>query len=264
MLSNKRISRIFESSHVGSCSVQRTRLGWVVRVIDSGCERYQSNYLIPIRTLRSHHLRWLALQLIKAMRNSLCEREGMRLITGAEASQLVCWLTKGTVCRRPRRTAASKRRERKWRPNPSDYSASWDAERSRRGWVVRLSTSSGRLRGHYLIPFRGLRSYGRNWPSGPLSEAMHRVLSSLEGVRQIDIDEVARLLRWDDGSWHLEEEGEIVYGRLPATSPGQSDGTASLSQPAGGPVGKCGLVVPRFPLPFAPPTASLESSSRRS
>jgi hypothetical protein len=264
MLSKKRIARILESSHVGSCSVQRTRSGWVVRVIDSGCNRYQSNYLIPIRTLRRHHPRWLALRLIRATRNSLCERERMRVITGAEAWQLVCWINKGTVCHRPHRTAASKRREREWRPNPSDYSVSYSAERSRRGWVVRLGTDSGRLRGHYLVPFRGLRDYGRNWPGGPLSEAMHRMLSSLDGVKQIGIDEVASLLRWHDGSWHVERDGELKWGATPARPSGRAGAATGVSQPAGGTVREWTLIVPELALPFATPTPPPDSSSCRS
>ena len=60
------------------------------------------------------------------------------------------------------------------------------AERSRRGWVVRLTSHSGRLRGHYLVPFRALRPHGRRWYGVPFFTALRRSLSGIEGVLRMN------------------------------------------------------------------------------
>jgi hypothetical protein len=56
------------------------------------------------------------------------------------------------------------------------------AERSRRGWVVRINSYSGRQRGNYLVPFRALRPHGQNWCGKPLFAGLERALKGIPGV----------------------------------------------------------------------------------
>jgi hypothetical protein len=67
------------------------------------------------------------------------------------------------------------------------------AERSRRGWVVRLNSDAGRLRGHYLVPFRAFRQPQRRWFGGVLFAGLRRSLTTLDGARPVSPREVARL-----------------------------------------------------------------------
>jgi hypothetical protein len=71
-----------------------------------------------------------------------------------------------------------------WRVPQTVHGAGYLAERSHRGWVVRLSSYAGRLRGNYLVPFRALRPHGRRWDGAPLFTALKRSLIGLDGVQR--------------------------------------------------------------------------------
>ncbi len=187
------VRRILESFRAGAFLCERSSAGWVVHLSDDSSSRLWAQYLVPFGALRSRNLRWLQHRLIRSFRRSLDAFEGVQLIPGSKASQLVNWLVRG------RRVIHRGKNKRRWtradamRLARTTQRGGYMAERSRRGWVVRLSSDAGRLRGHYLVPFRALRQPRRRWYGGALIAGLRKSLTTLSGVRRISPSQVARL-----------------------------------------------------------------------
>ncbi len=212
--SRAKVRRVLESHHGGGYTIERSPCGWVVSLTDSSPQRPRY-YLIPFPSLEGRSLRWLGARLLGALRRAALGMEGVERIDGREAWRLRCWLVRWV--RRPRRSAAARRRaaarSRAWvrRMRDTVAHAGYQAERSRRGWVLRLHAPSGRSAGIYLIPFRALGRPRRDWWPAPLVAGMARSLRSLPRARRITRAEARRLLR---GSWE-PKPGE-VWRRIPA------------------------------------------------
>ena len=190
--SKAQIRRVVESIHCGGYVAYRSRHGWSIWLSGAGAGPSRRRFFIPEKLLNSRNPRWLSNRLIAAFRHSLESLEGVQHITGTEARKLVRWCVwwdrpkrLPLTARQRARAAASRRWMKKaWRVPYTVHGAGYTSERSRRGWVVRLSSYSSRLRGHYLVPFRALRPHGRRWYGVPLFTALKRSLNGIEGVQR--------------------------------------------------------------------------------
>ena len=197
--SKAKVRRVIESVHAGGCSAHRTDRGWVVWLTDSGAPNLRNCYLVPLGALRSRHKWWLGNRMIRALRETLDGLEGTKRIGAAEARELVRWCVRWVPRRRStddKRAAAARRKVKPQSVAEMVQRAGYLAERSRRGWVVRLSSqSSRRLRGHYLVPFRALRSERRRWRGSRLIAGLQDALQGLHGLRRISPSEESRMVR---------------------------------------------------------------------
>jgi len=192
--SKAQVRRVLDAIHSGGYVAYRSRRGWSVWLSGDGAGPSRRRFFIPEKSLSSRHPRWLGNLLTAAYRQALDNLEGVQLISGSEARNLVRWCTRWNRSPRPPLTAEQRARvaacgrwlKRVWRVPETVQGGEYVAERSRRGWVVRISSQSGRLRGHYLVPFRALRPHGRNWYGVPLVAALERALNGIEGVVRTD------------------------------------------------------------------------------
>jgi hypothetical protein len=193
--SKTKIRRVWESIHAGGYVVEGSRAGCVVRLSDSPAGDTGGDYLIPSKSLPIRHKRWLGRRLIGVLRHWLGELEGVREISGSEARELTRWCTRWSRARAL--TATERRGGKAIKSQRIVYGAGYLAERSRRGWVVSLNSVSGRLWGHYLVPFRAFGSHQRAWNGDLFVDELRRALVGIPGVRRISVSEVASLLRWN-------------------------------------------------------------------
>jgi hypothetical protein len=197
--SKAKIRRVVESIHAGGYAAYRSRRGWSVWLSGAGAGPSRRRFFISEKLLSSRDPRWLSNRLIAALRQSLDSLEGVQRITGSEARELVRWCVRWDRRPRPRLTARQRasaaaigrRMKNAWRVPRTVHGAGYTAERSRRGWVVRLSAYSSRVRGHYLVPFRALRPHGRRWYGVPLIAALRRSLNGIEGVQRTNDFKIA-------------------------------------------------------------------------
>jgi hypothetical protein len=203
--SKAQIRRVIDSIHAGGYAAYRSRQGWNIWLSGPGAGPSRRRYFIPEASLASRSPRWLGNRLVTAVRESLDELEGVRLVSGAEAQRLVRWCVRSEP-RRPRPPLTAKQRARRaeiaridaltWRVPETVHGVGYTAERSRRGWVVRLRSYSGRLPGHYLVPFRALDSRGRKWSGVHLVAALKRSLSKIDGVQLTNDTKVVAPTGW--------------------------------------------------------------------
>ena len=187
--------------HLGICFAHRTETGWVVDVGGSGGRLAARDFFVPFKALRPSPPLSLDLRLAKTCQDALIALEGTRRIDATEATRLFRGMkemtTWGPVRRRKTQTRC-KELGLPWGRRHSVLGLVYTAGRSRRGWVVTLSSAWGSPRGTYLVPFRALGRRGRRWDDDLLPEAMCRLLAGLEGARKLDWpSEVERLLGWD-------------------------------------------------------------------
>ncbi len=191
--SKRQIQRVNDSIFAGGWAAYRSRPGWSVWLSGDGAGPSRRCFFIPDASLRARQPHWLGHRLTAAYRSALDGLEGVRVISGTEARELTRWCTRW--CRTRLRLTRSQRarvaklrrwRELCWRVPETVQGGGYTAERSRRGWVVRISTYSGRVRGHYLVPFRALRPHGRNWYGVPLVAALEQALAGIEGAVRTD------------------------------------------------------------------------------
>ena len=191
--SKAKVRRVLDAMRSGGYVANRSRLGWSVWLSGDGAGPSRRRFLIPERSLDSRHPRWLGNRLTAAYRQALDGLEGVKMISGTEARKLLRWCTRWS--RRQHRLTPSERAraamyqrwyQRHHRVPETVQGGGYTAERSRRGWVVRIGSYSGRLRGHYLVPFRALRPQGRGWNAAPLVAALERALSGIEGAVRTD------------------------------------------------------------------------------
>jgi hypothetical protein len=223
------VRRVLESWYAGGYAAYRSRLGWSVWLSGDGAGPSRRRFFIPDASIRSHPARWLGRRLTAAYRQALDGLEGAQMISGSEARDLLRWCTRW---RRPRkrtrhRWTASQRahwarydrwRKLAWRVPETVQGGGYSAERSRRGWVVRISSYSGRVRGHYLVPFRALRPHGRNWHGTPLVAALERALSEIEGVVRTDDLQGSSPTGWPVTA-RLRARGYAPLARIRSRSP---------------------------------------------
>lgn len=189
--SRAKVRRVIDSVHSGGFAAYRSRLGWSIWLSGDGAGPSRRRCFVPDRSLHSRHSRWLGNRLTGAYRHALERLDGVQMISGSEARSLLRWCTRWVRPRsRPRLTAAQRAqatkfqnwRQRAYRVPETVQGGGYSAERSRRGWVVRLSSSSGRLRGIYLVPFRALGPDGMNWTGEFLVASLLKRLSGIEGT----------------------------------------------------------------------------------
>jgi hypothetical protein len=204
------IRRVCESVWAGGYAAFRSSRGWNVWLSGPGANPSRRRYFLPAQVVQSHPPRWLFNQLVRAMRQSLTQLEGARAISSAESRRLVRWCTRYAPRRsRVRRTARERERIRaigRWLKKAfqvptTTHGAGYLAERSRRGWVVHLSGNNGRLRGHYLVPFRALGPRGRVWSGAPFVAALKQSLGSIQGVQHTND------LRFQSPTWWMRGRG---------------------------------------------------------
>jgi hypothetical protein len=190
--------RVSESVFCGGYSAQRTASGWVVAVTGSDSRRFWATYLVPLRTFRGRSKWWLSRRLTNGLRASITGHEGARRISGEEAWRLVRWCFRWgrprPLMKEERTRAEGMKRPLKPRRVPDTiHNLSYLAERSRRGWVIRLRANSRRLTNPYVIPFRSAPRR-RIWSGRGLLSALQQSVSSLDGARRIDCATEQRLL----------------------------------------------------------------------
>ena len=183
------IRRVVDSIWPGGYSAYRSSKGWHIWLCGRGAYPCRRRFFLPARVLDGRAPRWLYNRLVRAMRDSLAGLDGVKMISGTESRRLVRWCTRRAP-RRPRRRRTARQRaqsiafyrryRRAFKVPTTTHHAGYCAERSRRGWVVHLSGSNGRLRGHYLVPFNSLGPNGRTWSGAPLMAALKRSLGSIE------------------------------------------------------------------------------------
>lgn len=201
--SKAKVRRVTESIRVGGYAAYRSRHGWSVWLSGDGAGPIRRRFFIPEESLNSRHPRWLSNRLIASLRQSFDGLEGVQQITAAEARELVRWCVRWTRTRpiltarqRVRAAAIGRWMKKAWRVPYTVHGAGYMAERSRRGWVVRLSSYSGRLRVHYLVPFRAFRPHGRRWYGVPLIAALRRSLNGIEGAQRTSDFKMAGPTGW--------------------------------------------------------------------
>lgn len=206
--SKAKIQRVIESVHAGGFAAYRSHRGWHVWLSGPGAQPTRRRFFLPEKAVSPHHARWLGNRLIAAMHKALDGLEGAQQITGAEARDLVRWCTRWsrhhpqlTAGERARAAMARRWLKKTWRVPQTVQGGQYLAERSRRGWVVRLSSYSGRVRGHYLVPFRALRPHGRNWNGRALVSSLARSLAAIVGAQTADD------FRFPSPTWHVHSKG---------------------------------------------------------
>jgi len=146
--SKAQIRRVNESIYAGGYAPYRSHLGWNVWLSGDGAGPSRRRFFIPEKSIRSPHPRWLGNLLTAAYRQALDNLEGVQLISGSEARDLVRWCTRWNRSPRPPLTATQRARaaayrrwmNRVWRVPETVQGGGYMAERSRRGWVVRISS----------------------------------------------------------------------------------------------------------------------------
>ncbi len=226
--SKRQVRRVNESMFAGGWAAYRSRPGWSVWLSGDGAGASRRRFFIPDRSLSSRHPRWLGNRLTAAYRQALETLEGTQMISGTEARDLVRWCTRRSRTQhrltRSRRARVVKiRRWLKlcWRVPETVQGGGYTAERSRRGWVVRISSYSGRLRGHYLVPFRALRPHGRNWYGVPLVTALERALSEIQGAVRTDDLKGSSPTGWPAAA-RAREKAAIVRMRVRSPMAGET------------------------------------------
>jgi hypothetical protein len=202
--SKAKVRRVLESIHAGGFAAYRSSHGWNVWLSGSGAWPARRRFFLPEKSVSPHQPRWLGNRLVAALRHALSGLEGVQSITGTEAKELVHWCTRWSQHRpnkwtAPERAGVAKVRrwmKEAWRVPETVQGGQYTAERSRRGWVVRLSSYSGRLRGHYLVPFRALRPHSRDWHGGAFVASLVASLTSIEGAQATDD------FRFGSPTWH--------------------------------------------------------------
>jgi hypothetical protein len=204
------VRRVCESVWAGGYAAHRSSKGWNVWLSGPGANPSRRRFFLPERVVQSHPPRWLFDRLVRAMRESLAQLEGVRTISGAESCRLVRWCTRYAP-RKPRVRRTTRELEHiqaidRWLKKAfqvptTTHGAGYLAERSRRGWVVHLSGNNGRLRGHYLVPFRALGPHGRVWSGAPFVAALKQSLGSIQGVQRTND------LRFRSPTWWRRSRG---------------------------------------------------------
>jgi len=187
--SKSKIERVCESIWAGGHLAERTPRGCLVRLSYPESGLHTVNYLIPLTALPDRRGLWLGRRLIAVMRQWLLSLDGTQRIDGREATELTRWLVRRV--RRPRGSRAHaltpKRAAQRISLPETIHCGGYIAERSRKGWVVRLGSGAGRLRGHYLVPFRALGSGDRAWNDRALAIAMRQSVRGIRAARPIDL-----------------------------------------------------------------------------
>jgi len=193
--SKAKIRRVLESFYCGGYTAYRSREGWNVWFSGAGAGPTRRRFFIPARIAAGHHPRWLGNRLTAAMRQATVSLEGVRMIPGREAQALVRWQVRWVRHKKkPRYTAAQRakmRAHKRWcrcavKVPQTMQQGGYSAERSRRGWVVRFNTISGRLPGRFLVPFRAIDARTRRWNGRPIFSALTRSLRMVECARPTD------------------------------------------------------------------------------
>jgi hypothetical protein len=188
--SKAKIARVWESVHAGGYVAERSPTGCVVRLSPRQSGGPGGEYLIPLGCLPENPSRWLGRRLVGVMRSWLASLEGTERISGSEAWELRRWCVRWS---RPKPlTASAKRRAPAILP-PLVHSAGYIAERSRRGWVVRLNSKAGPLSGHYLVPFRAFRGLGREWNGDHLLAMLRTALLETTNARRISDADLTKM-----------------------------------------------------------------------
>lgn len=187
------VRRVVDSIQAGGYTAYRSSEGWNIWLCGPGGYPCRRRFFLLERVVSEHPPRWLFNRLVRSMRDSLADLEGVQMITGAESRRLVRWCTRWAPKRKPRRRSArerarviawDRRRRKAFKVPTTTHHAGYFAKRSRRGWVVHLSGSGGPLRGIYLVPFGSLGPNGRKWSGAPLMGALKRSLGAIEGAER--------------------------------------------------------------------------------
>jgi hypothetical protein len=122
------------------------------------------------------------------MRQWLMELDGTRRLGSAEATELTRWLAMRGRPKysSPAEAAAVKRRAKRIQLAEMIHCGGYTAERTRKGWIVRLNSWAGRLRGQYLVPFRALDSRNRDWNDRVLMLAMKQSVRGIQSALRIN------------------------------------------------------------------------------
>jgi hypothetical protein len=195
----KRIRRVWDSVHAGGYAIEESPQGLVVTLSDSREASRPMCFLLPRRRDYEQRASLLHRSLLGALRRTILATRGTRRIAGREAWQLRRWLVRWAPKRSsrtvphpaaPPRAKVSTRSDRK---SPRPKNAGYIAERSRRGWVLRVSTSaSSNSRGIYLVPFMAMSNRDRDWDGRWLLNGLACVLGEL-GAQRVDESEAAAL-----------------------------------------------------------------------
>jgi hypothetical protein len=192
--SKAKVRRVLDSLFVGGYAAYRSRDGWNVWFSGAGAGPSRRRFFIPARVAAEHPPRWLGNRLTAAMRESVEGLEGVRMIPGREAQALVRWQVRWVRHKKFEPTPAQRAKmrvydrwyRRAYKAPQTIQRGSYSAERSRRGWVVRLDGSAGRLRGHYLVPFRALDARTRQWDGRAIFSALGRSMRAVDSARPTD------------------------------------------------------------------------------
>ena len=183
-----KIRRVCESIWAGGYLAERTTKGCLLRLSYPRSGLVASSYLIPPSSLPDHQGQWLGRRFIGVMRHWLAALDGTRRLGGAEARDLTRWLTRRGRPKysSPAEAAAVKRKAKRIQFAEMIHCGGYTAERTRKGWIVRLNSRAGRLRGQYLVPFRALDSRNRDWNDRVLMLAMKQSVRGIQSALRIN------------------------------------------------------------------------------
>jgi hypothetical protein len=210
MNNSKSAVRMVERRHLGHFGAHRGLAGWVAYTSGTGAARDQPDLFIPLEALRLLPSGSLEACVTKVVQDALTALHGARRISSSEAFRLVRGLKEmGVWGPMRRRTLRDICKGNSWNLRSTrrlHCGVSYSVERSRRGWLVWLSTIWGDSRGTYLVPFRAVRRGGKNWDIRLLPAAIRRYLASLEGTREITFAEEGHLFGWDKHGSHVNRK----------------------------------------------------------
>jgi len=186
--SRAKVRRVLESTFVGGYGAYRRRNGWDLQFSGCGAGSGGRRLFIPARSLAEHSPAWLKNIMLAGMRQAIEELRGVTTISGREAQALTRWCVRYARSPKPELTASQRARiaesKRSWRQLdvPLEmHGGGYEALRSRRGWVIKLSSMSGPLRGRYLVPFRAFGPRTRTWRGGAIFAELERRMMEVSG-----------------------------------------------------------------------------------
>ena len=202
MATKQRAAGSWESRHFGSCSINRSRLGWVVSLGHSEGITGPFQYLVPFETSDHPRRRPLAARLKRLLQGIITDLGDVRRVPGRELAELA---------RPPRLGPRWRGRVRCYAPGPGNWNGrgklcpvrshsglSYFALRTDRGWLVMLRSLWGSPCGSYMVPFDVVPFRGQKWDADFFIRPLRWHLSHMHGVRKIEFEELRQQLGWWD------------------------------------------------------------------
>jgi hypothetical protein len=185
-----KIRRVIASTYVAGYAAFRSREGWSIWLAGDGAGPSRRRAFVPARSLERRSPTWLKNQMLRSMRRAVESFEGVTPISGREAEALTRWCVRRTRSTRPK--LQRDRHAADFKTPQTVYNGGYEALRSRRGWVVSLSSDSGTLRGRYLVPFKAFGRYGSRWRGRRIVDEILRHVRRVPGAQRTNDSRIPR------------------------------------------------------------------------